>query len=76
MKSRHNRMRPQSPETDKADWQRSSAEDALKTDQRSFDIGESGQFAPGGHYNQQRVHEPRTTLDDVMPPEKSSRRRK
>jgi hypothetical protein len=29
-----------------------SGEEALITDERSLDIGESGQFAPGGYYNQ------------------------
>jgi hypothetical protein len=44
-------------------------EDALTTEERSLDIGESGQFAPGGYYNQQAIDEPdRTTLDDDMVP--------
>ena len=35
-------------------------------DGRSLDIGESGQFAPGGYYNQQNVTAPdRSTLDDI-----------
>jgi hypothetical protein len=34
-------------------------------DQRSLDIGESGQFAPGGYYNQHGVTESeRLDLDD------------
>ena len=34
-------------------------------DQRSLDIGESGQFAPGGYYNQHGVNESeRLDLDD------------
>ncbi|HKR01004.1 MAG TPA: hypothetical protein VJT09_10040 [Pyrinomonadaceae bacterium] len=34
-------------------------------DQRSLDIGESGQFAPGGYYNQHGVNESeRIDLDD------------
>jgi hypothetical protein len=33
-------------------------EEALKTEERSLDIGESGQFAPGGYYNQQGVNAP------------------
>jgi hypothetical protein len=48
-----------------------TGEDALTTEQRSLDIGESGQFAPGGYYNQQGTIAPdRHTLDDddVLPP--------
>jgi hypothetical protein len=47
-----------------------SGEDALKTEERSLDIGESGQFAPGGYYNQQGVNAPdRSSLDDdIVPP--------
>ncbi|HEX7296145.1 MAG TPA: hypothetical protein VF251_10360 [Pyrinomonadaceae bacterium] len=47
-----------------------NGEDALTTEERSLDIGESGQFAPGGYYNQQGVNAPdRHTLDDdVVPP--------
>ena len=42
-----------------------SGEEALKTEERSLDIGESGQHAPGGYYNQQGVNAPdRSTLDD------------
>jgi hypothetical protein len=41
-----------------------SGEEALKTEERSLDIGESGQFAPGGYYNQQGVTAPdRSALD-------------
>ena len=48
-----------------------SAEDALKTEERSLDVGESGQFAPGGYYNQQGVNAPdRSALD---PDEKSNK---
>ena len=44
-------------------------EDALKNEERSLDIGESGQFAPGGYYNQQSVTQSkRKTLDDIVPP--------
>lgn len=45
-------------------------EEALKTEERSLDIGESGQFAPGGYYNQQGVNAPnrRTIDDDIVPP--------
>ncbi|HEX8746424.1 MAG TPA: hypothetical protein VF717_04435 [Pyrinomonadaceae bacterium] len=35
-------------------------------DSRSLDIGESGQFAPGGYYNQHGVAEAdRLNLDDI-----------
>jgi hypothetical protein len=43
-------------------------EEALKNEERSLDIGESGQFAPGGYYNQQTINEPKRTLDDIVPP--------
>ena len=37
-------------------------------DRRSLDIGESGQFAPGGYYNQQGVARPeRIDLDEQFP---------
>ena len=40
-------------------------EDALKADERSPDVGESGQHAPGGDDNQQGVNAPdRSTLAD------------
>ena len=42
-----------------------TGEEALKTEERSLDIGESGQHAPGGYYNQQGVNAPdRLTLND------------
>ncbi len=42
-----------------------SAETALKTEERSLDVGESGQHAPGGYFNQQGVNAPdRSTLDE------------
>jgi len=48
-----------------------SAEDELKSEDRSLDIGESGQFAPGGYYNQQGANRPdRSALD---PDEKSNK---
>jgi hypothetical protein len=45
-------------------------EEALTREERFLDIGESGQFAPGGYYNQQTVNEPERgrTDDDVVPP--------
>jgi hypothetical protein len=47
-----------------------TGEEALTTDERSLDIGESGQFAPGGYYNQQTINQPRRRPidDDVVPP--------
>jgi hypothetical protein len=46
-----------------------SGEEGLTTDERSLDVGESGQFAPGGYYNQRTKQEPERTLDDdVVPP--------
>ncbi len=48
-----------------------SAEEALKTEERSLDVGESGQHAPGGYYNQQGVNAPdRSALD---PDDKSNK---
>jgi hypothetical protein len=41
-----------------------SAEEELETEDRSLDVGESGQFAPGGYYNQLGVDKPdRSALD-------------
>ncbi len=41
-----------------------AAKDDLITEERSLDIGESGQHAPGGSYNQQSVNQPdRSALD-------------
>jgi hypothetical protein len=47
-------------------------------EERSLDIGESGQFAPGGYYNQQGINEPkRLDLDDddALTPTRSSHRK-
>ncbi len=43
------------------------------TDERSLDIGQSGQFAPGGYYNQQGVNAPkrRTIDDEIVPPRRT-----
>jgi len=42
-----------------------TGEEALKTEERSLDLGEHGQFAPGGYYNQQGVNKPdRLTIVD------------
>jgi hypothetical protein len=46
-------------------------EDALTEEERLLDVGQSGQFAPGGYYNQQSVTEPKRRPiddDDVVPP--------
>jgi hypothetical protein len=44
--------------------------DTTKKEKRSLDIGESGQFAPGGYYNQQRATAPgRSRLDELVPDE-------
>jgi hypothetical protein len=57
-------------------WEPPQTEETLRREERSLDIGESGQFAPGGYYNQQGVNEPRRNLDDdVIPPGRNSRRR-
>jgi len=49
-----------------------SGEEALMDDERSLDVGESGQFAPGGYYNQQGVNKPKRTTgnwdDEITPP--------
>lgn len=43
----------------------STGGDALRTEERSLDVGESGQHAPGGYYNQQGVNAPdRSALND------------
>lgn len=57
----------------KKGWEPRSAptgEETVKTEERSLDIGESGQFAPGGYYNQRGVNAPdrRTLDDDIVPP--------
>ena len=55
------------------EWEESKGEAALKREERSLDIGESGQFAPGGYYNQQGVNAPRRidlNDDDVVPPQR------
>ena len=40
-------------------WEPSAltGEEAVKTEERSLEIGESGQFAPSGYYNQQKANE-------------------
>jgi hypothetical protein len=47
-----------------------TGEEAVADEERSLDIGGSGQFAPGGYYNQQTVSQPkrRPLDDDVVPP--------
>ncbi|MBD0325876.1 MAG: hypothetical protein ICV68_05565 [Pyrinomonadaceae bacterium] len=49
--------------------QTSTAAEALdpSNEERSLDIGESGQFAPGGYYNQRGVTKPdRLDLDEQV----------
>ena len=47
-----------------------STPDPVRKEERSLDIGESGQFAPGGYYNQQGVTAPgRSQLDELVPDE-------
>ena len=41
-----------------------SGDDALKTEERSLDVGESGQFAPGGYYNQHGGNAPQRSAID------------
>ncbi len=42
----------------------------LRPEKRSLDMGESGQFASGGYYNQQGAIAPgRSHLDDLVPDE-------
>ena len=45
-----------------------SGEQALTTGERSFDIGESAQFASDRYDNQRTKNEPKHTLDDIVPP--------
>ena len=47
-----------------------SGKEAIRKEERSLDIGEAGQFAPGGYYNQQTTNQPSSTIDDddVIPP--------
>ena len=65
-------MREEGQERDDEGWNPDvqTGGEAFTTDERSLDIGESGQFAPGGYYNQGTVNQPdRQTLDDdVVPP--------
>ena len=52
------------PETD-------GGQEAVANDDRcATTFGESGQFAPGGYYNQQGINKPdrRTIDDDIVPP--------
>jgi hypothetical protein len=67
--------RPASPSSQeskmkKDPFARSSEEMKTTTGERSLDIGQSGQFAPGGYYNQQGVNAPkrRSIDDEIVPP--------
>ncbi len=62
-------IKERSSETDlKPDTTPDAVEDLNPAnDERSLDIGESGQFAPGGYYNQQGVTKPRRVdLDEQV----------
>ncbi len=51
----------------------SRGEEALKKEERSPDLGESGQLASGGHCNQPGVNAPRKSNlgdDDIVPPQR------
>ena len=62
------------PERNKEGWNPDapSGEEAEAEEKRSLDIGGSGQFAPGGYYNQQTTSQPRHRPldddDDILPP--------
>ena len=48
--------------------------DTTTEDRRSLDIGESGQFAPGGYYNQQGATKTdRIDLDEQFDPAKDEK---
>ncbi len=54
-------------------WEPSLSEETLREEERSLDLGESGQFAPGGYYNQRGVNAPRRidlNDDDIVPPQR------
>jgi len=52
------------------------ANEALREEKRSLDVGGSGQFAPGGYFNQRGATRPeRIDLDDyVVPPARGSQK--
>ena len=64
-------------DANKEGWDHSPATENVRREDRSLDIGESGQFAPGGYSNQHGVNEPRRPLndDDIVPPARNSRSR-
>ncbi|HYE65850.1 MAG TPA: hypothetical protein VD966_09710 [Pyrinomonadaceae bacterium] len=54
-----------------------NAVEEVANDERSLDYGESGQFAPGGYYNQQGVLEAdRIDLDEGLPKRSSGESKK
>jgi hypothetical protein len=65
------------PKTTKKGWEPAvpGEDDALTKDERSLDIGGSGQFAPGGYYNQRGVTEPEKTLDRIKVPHRNIRKK-
>ena len=50
-----------------------STPDPLTREDRSLDVGESGQFAPGGYYNQQELNPGRSQLDELITDENIER---
>ena len=63
MKDKEQKDKGWKPETD-------GGKEALVREERSLDIGASGQFAPGGYYNQQNCNKSdrRAIDDDIVPP--------
>jgi len=47
-----------------------TGKEARTTEEKSLDISESVQFAPGGYYNQETINQPRRRHidDDIVPP--------
>jgi hypothetical protein len=49
----------------------------MTKEERSLDIGGSGQFAPGGYYNQRRATKPdRIDLDEIIVPRRHAGEKK
>lgn len=69
---------PVKKQTSRKGWEPSApgAQEAVRAEKRSLDIGGSGQFAPGGYFNQREVTRPeRIDLDDyIVPPARGSKR--
>ena len=63
--------RKQKKESHEEGWEPSvpGVNDSLTRDERSLDVGGSGEFAPGGYYNQQGATKPdRIDLDEYVAP--------